>query len=310
MTHEKSIKELSLSERIGLELLWCFVSIFSILPRVVKYYVVEEIIFFIFYYILHYRQKVVDENLKNSFPEKSAKERAAIRRKFYYTLSEMFVNTLNMAHMPVIKALQVLKVENLDEHLDRIEGRDWIAMMAHYGCWEYGFYWSHYNRHHELVAVYHPLHSQVINQLYRRLRTFDGAMTVPMQEFMRFYLRHHEHGIDGKRMAIALIADQNPPKLPKSHWIKFLNQDTIFFDGGEKIALKCKMPIYFVWMDRTARGCYKIRFEQIYDGAEAVAENEITERYARKLEEMIRRRPELWMWSHRRWKHKRNDPES
>lgn len=58
-------------------------------------------------------------------------------------------------------------------------------------------------------------------------------------------------------------------------------------------------------MDRVRRGFYEMSFECIYDGEEEVAEHEITERYVRRLESMIRERPELWMWSHRRWKHKR-----
>ncbi len=302
--------DLNIFQRLALESLWLTVRLFAILPRWFKYYVVEEILFFLLYHVLRYRRKVVDENLANSFPEKSAEERHEIRRKFYYTLSEAFINTLNMAHMPLKKAHSVLKVENLDEHLSDIEGRDWLAMMAHFGCWEYGFYWSHYDPTDELVAVYHPLHSPVIDILFQRLRTFEGAMTIPMKECLRFYLRNREKGIDGKRIVLALIADQNPPRRPDSHWFRFLNQDTIFFDGGEKLALKCQIPAYFVWMDRLERGRYTIRFECIYDGEETVAENEITERYVRLLERMICRRPELWMWSHRRWKHKRNDANS
>ncbi len=302
--------DLNIMQRIALESLWLMVRLFAILPRWFKYYVVEELIFALLYHVLRYRRKIVDRNLANSFPEKSDKERATIRRHFYYTLSETFVNTLNMGHMPLKKAQSVLKVEQLDEHLENIMGRDWIAMMAHHGCWEYGFYWPHYNPQNMLVAVYHPLHSPVMEMLYQRLRTFDGAMTVPMRECLRFYLRNRDAGINGKRIVLALIADQTPPKRPESHWFRFLNQDTIFFDGGEKLALKCQLPVYFVWMDRVTRGRYVIHFEQLYDGVEQVADNEITERYVRKLEQMIRHRPELWMWSHRRWKHKRDNGNS
>ena len=98
----------------------------------------------------------------------------------------------------------------------------------------------------------------------------------------------------------------NPPRRPDSRWFRFLNQDTIFFDGGEKLALRCQLPVYFVKMERLRRGRYEMSFELIYDGKEEVAEYEITQRYVRMLEAEIRRRPELWMWSHRRWKHKRN----
>ena len=105
---------------------------------------------------------------------------------------------------------------------------------------------------------------------------------------------------------MGLIADQNPPRRPDSHWFRFLNQDTIFFDGGEKLALKCRLPVYFVRLERRRRGCYEMSFVPIYDGEEPVGPNEITERYVRLLEAEIRRCPELWIWSHKRWKHKRD----
>ena len=142
--------------------------------------------------------------------------------------------------------------------------------------------------------------------LYQRLRNGDYATTVSMKESLRFYLRNRERGIRGKNLVMGLIADQNPPRRPDSHWFRFLNQDTIFFDGGEKLALRCHLPVYFVKMDRLSRGRYEMSFEPIYDGEEEVAEHEITERYVRLLESEIRRRPELWIWSHRRWKHKRD----
>ena len=126
-----------------------------------------------------------------------------------------------------------------------------------------------------------------MERLYQRLRNYENSMTVAMKDSLRFYLRNRECGVDGKNLVMGLIADQNPPRRPDSHWFRFLNQDTIFFDGGEKLALRCKLPVYFVRMDRLRRGRYQMSFEPIYDGVEQVAEYEITERYVRKLEAMI-----------------------
>lgn len=298
--------ELNFVQKIGLEALWYSARTFAVMPYWFKYYVVENVLFFLLYYCLRYRMNVVRTNLRNSFPEKSAEERAVIARRFYRTLAEIFVDTVNMAHMTRKKACKVLTVKGFDEHYRAVHGRDWIAMPAHFGCWEYCAYWCHYERSQMLVAVYHPLRSPVMECFYRRLRDFENSMAVAMSESLRFYLRHREKGIDGKNLVLGLIADQNPPRRPDSHWFRFLNQDTIFFDGGEKLAVRCKLPVYFVRMERIRRGRYEMSFELIYDGVEQVAENEITERYVRRLEAEIRRRPELWMWSHRRWKHKRN----
>lgn len=298
--------DLNLMQRIGLETLWLCAYVFSVLPRWFKYYVVENLFYFLLYYGIRYRMSVVKTNLRNSFPEKSERELAGIRRRFYRTLAEIFVDTLDLAHLTPAKGRAALKVKGLEEHLKRVEGRDWIAMTAHYGCWEYCSFWGLYAPTQIVVAVYHPLRSRVMEALYQRLRNGDYATTVSMKESLRFYLRNRDKGIRGKNLVMGLIADQNPPRRPDSHWFRFLNQDTIFFDGGEKLALRCRLPVYFVKMDRLSRGRYEMSFEPIYDGEEEVAEHEITERYVRLLESEIRRRPELWIWSHRRWKHKRD----
>lgn len=302
--------ELNIAQRIWLECLWQSSRLFAVMPYWFKYYVVENVLFVLLCYCLRYRVKVVKNNLKNSFPEKSGKELAAIRRKFYLTLAEVIVDTINMTHMGVEKARRMVRVKDFEAHCDAVHGRDWIAMTAHYGCWEYCGLWGVYAPNQITVAVYHPLSNSVMECFYQRLRNQHNSVAVPMKESLLFYLRHRDAGIDGKRLVIGLIADQNPPRRPDSHWFRFLNQDTIFFDGGEKLAVRCHLPVYFVNIVRLQRGCYELSFEQIYDGKEQLAEYEITERYVCKLEAMIRECPELWMWSHRRWKHKRSQGDS
>ena len=298
--------ELTPMQRIGLESLWLGARVFAAMPYWFKYYVVENLIFVLLRYCLRYRMKVVKTNLRNSFPEKDERELAVIRRRFYRTLAEIFVDTINLAGLTPEKGRSLLTVKGLEEQKERVGGRDWIAMTAHFGCWEYCSFWGLYDPTQIVVAVYHPLRSRIVEAFYQRLRNGDYATTVAMKESLRFYLRNRAGGIGGRNLVMGLIADQNPPRRPDSRWFRFLNQDTIFFDGGEKLALRCQLPVYFVKMERLRRGRYEMSFELIYDGKGEVAEYEITQRYVRMLEAEIRRRPELWMWSHRRWKHKRN----
>lgn len=298
--------ELTPMQRIGLESLWLGARVFAAMPYWFKYYVVENLIFVLLRYCLRYRMKIVKTNLRNSFPEKDERELAVIRRRFYRTLAEIFVDTINLAGLTPEKGRSLLTVKGLEEQKERVGGRDWIAMTAHFGCWEYCSFWGLYDPTQIVVAVYHPLRSRIVEAFYQRLRNGDYATTVAMKESLRFYLRNRAGGIGGRNLVMGLIADQNPPRRPDSRWFRFLNQDTIFFDGGEKLALRCQLPVYFVKMERLRRGRYEMSFELIYDGKEEVAEYEITQRYVRMLEAEIRRHPELWMWSHRRWKHKRN----
>ncbi len=203
--------DLTILQRFWLEALWLGARAFAVMPYWFKYYVVENLLFGLLYYCLRYRMKVVKTNLRNSFPGKSERELALIRRRFYRTLSEIFVDTINMAYMNEEKGRTVLTVKDVEKHVEAVHGRDWIAMTAHFGCWEYCSYWGLYERSQMLVAVYHPLRSKVMEELYRRLRNYENSMTVSMKESLRFYLRNRAKGVDGKNLVMGLIADQNPP---------------------------------------------------------------------------------------------------
>ena len=127
---------------------------------------------------------------------------------------------------------------------------------------------------------------------------------MPMKQVAREVMRRQT---SGRSVAVAMIADQTPPWPLIQNWTMFLGRETPFIMGMEKMARKFHLPVAFLHMDKVKRGYYTGWFEVIYDGWEDVPEHEITRRYAEKLEAMIRRRPELWMWSHRRWKHKKEN---
>lgn len=296
-------EKLNFGQRIALELLWGFCLFFSWLPYWFKYYVVEEVIYFLLRYVLRYRRRVICENLRNSFPEKSEAERRRIMGGAYLNLAEMFVNTLNLAGSSNELCRACAMVPDWEETEREVAGRDWIAMSGHVGCWEYCSFLGLYDYEHLLFGVYHPLKNRVMEALYHRLRRRDNMIAVPMKEVVRCYMRHKADPQAG-HISLGLLADQNPPRRPDSHWFDFLNQKTIFFDGGEKLARRFHMPVYFTHIRQVKRGYYEMQFIRIYDGDEPVADNVITERYVRLLEEMIREEPALWLWSHRRWKHK------
>ncbi len=301
--------DLHLGQRIALELLWGFARLIAVVPYQIKYYVFEPILFFIFCDLLHYRRRVILDNLRRSFPERDERSLRRLARKYYHTLAEMFIDTMNLSYMPPRKIRRYFTIENLDQMRAMTRGRDWIACMAHYGCWELGSFMSYYDETIMAIGIYHPLRSAVLDCFYRRLRTTRYSVPVAKREAMRFYLHHRDTGYNGRRLALGMIADQNPPRRPDAHWYRFLNQDTVFYDGPEQLALRYGMPVLFTDVYRVGRGRYRIRFEQLYDGEEPIGKHAVTERYVRRLERMIQERPELWMWSHRRWKQKHDAEE-
>ena len=173
--------DLTILQRFWLETLWLGARVFAVMPYWFKYYVVENLLFVLLYYCLRYRMKVVKTNLRNSFPEKSERELAVIRRRFYRTLSEIFVDTINMAYMNEEKGRTVLTVKDVEKHVEAVHGRDWIAMTAHFGCWEYDSFLALYTGEHYLAAVYHPLENKVIDAVYMRLRRRRNIRLIPMK---------------------------------------------------------------------------------------------------------------------------------
>lgn len=278
----------------------------GLLPYRVVYYGLVPLIWFIIYKVFHYRKKVVVENLRNSFPEKSWKEIKTIRSKFYLHLAELFVDTVTLSSISERKMRRRFQFLNNEEQEVAVAGRSWICAMAHCGSWEYTISYALYTDH-RVGAVYRPLHNRVFDRYYSYVRSRFGAIPVPMDAVAKEMIRTRRENLPP--MAVAMIADQTPPWFTIRRWFDFLHQPTPFFMGIEKLALKYGLPVYFLNIHKVGRGHYTAEFVSLYDGEETVEEFEITERYARLLEEMIRHQPELWLWSHRRWKHK-PDPQA
>lgn len=292
-------KGLKWHQKMGLELLWIFSLTVSHTPRFFKYYILKPIVAFILI-LSQYRHKVIISNLTNSFPEKSEKEIKKIARRYYFFMGEVVIDTINLVGASEKRKDHVVEWVNAKETNEKQQGKDWIAMGAHYGCWEYLLLLSRQLDNSKLIGVYHPMASIVFEYFYRRLRNVsDKLIQVPMKQTILHFLRNRKNGYG---TVMGLVADQSPTLRPDTHWFKFLNQHTAFHDGGEAMALKFNLPVYFAYSKRIAPGRYIIRFDEIYDGTENVAPHEITERYVKKLESMIMECPEIWMWSHRRWK--------
>jgi len=304
------ISELNIAQRISLEVLWGFAWGFAVTPYWFKFYVVAPLLDFVLRCLLHYRRRVIWENLTNSFPEKSEAELKRIMKGYYRNLAEVFVGTMNMAHMPLKKIRRYVITPDFVEQSRHFEGSDVIVAFAHYGLWELGAFWDHLRPEWVSIGVYKPLHSAVMDCFYQRLRTTPYSYPVSKREVMRFYLRNREQGWEGRKLAIGLIADQSAHLRPDSHWYHFLNQDTLFYDGPEQLALRYHLPVAYADFDRTKPGVYTIRVEMLYDGKEELPKYALTERYVRRLEQVICKRPELWMRSHRRWKNKRTPDEA
>ena len=290
---------LNITQKISLELLWILCRGFALLPHCIRHHFFGTLCFLLLCDVLHYRRKVIMDNLRRSFPDKSVKELQKICRGTYKNLAEQIINTISQAGVSDKTLMHRMKVNDADKIQNEIGDRSAIMLTAHFGPWEAGSTVSLVVPDQTFVAVYHKLTNPVIDELMKRIRQHTNVELVDMKHTMRHFIDNRNK----RPMAMGLIADQNPVLRANMHWYKFLHQWTAFFEGGETLALKYHLPVYYFSPKRLSAGHYEGTFTLIYDGEEQVEPYTITERYVRLLENDINAHPEMWMWSHRRWKH-------
>jgi Kdo2-lipid IVA lauroyltransferase/acyltransferase len=266
------------------------------------FFFISPIIFFLFYYVIAYRKKVVFMNLRNAFPKKSEQEIKKIAKKFYWHLGDLIFEKIKLFHYNKNQLNKHFSLKNagiFDE--DYIHGRSVVLVSGHYNNWEMMLGIHNEIKHHRL-ALYHPLQNKFIDQVLFKNRSKTGTEPVSMQNYLRRLIECNNKKILTNSW---FIADQSaPPESP--FWTDFLNQDTPFFTGAEKIARNFNYPVYFMHMRKVRRGVYEAEFTKLFDQPKNEPEFAITEAIVRMLEKEIINEPQYWLWSHRRWKHKRH----
>ena len=224
--------------RIQYALLMGACRITGMFPNRLLYHALAPFICFVLHRIVRYRLTVVRTNLSNSFPEKSAAELREIETKFYRHLSEVFVDTIKLATISRKEILERMVYRDVEAQEEAMRGRNWISAMSHYGSWELTINYACHSDH-RVLAVYRPLHSEAFDLFYHKARSRFGTQPVPMNNILQETLKSKRKG--ARPVSVALIADQTPPWHEIKHWYRFLGQDTPFFSGVEKMALRLKI---------------------------------------------------------------------
>ncbi len=256
------------------------------------------------FYIIGYRKKIVIENLKKSFPEKSEQEIKKITKQFYKHFCDVIFETLKLITISVPEfkkrfALTPTAIELFQKF--ELQQQSVIGVMGHSGNWEWGAIAPQFYFKQLLTGVYHPLSNKNFDAFMLKLRGRMGGNIVAMNNLLRELITLRQ-----KKTAtiVGLIADQTPPP-EGSHWAVFLNQDTPIFLGPEKLAKKFNYPVIYVSVKKIKRSYYQMDAELITDTPNELADGVITDLHTKALEKNIRDQPPFWLWSHRRWKHKK-----
>lgn len=296
-------------ENCVVSLLWAMCWLLSIQPRFIRYGLLAPFVSFLMRRVIGYRKAIVLKQLHDSFPNKSEAEITEICRRYYRHLAELIVGTLSLAGMNDRRRKRDTEFNFPDNFQEVVAGRNVVVLTAHYGFWEIALNLNLAVSTHHFVVAYRPLKSPIMDKLYKRFRKSRGVDVVPSNLFMRYYVANR-NGLDGKNIMVGLISDQNCPPSKGCCWHNFLNHDSLFFDGGEQLARKFGLPVFYMELERIGAGRYRHNYTLIYDGSEEVRPHEITERYVRCLERTIEAKPEYWVWSHKRWKNRpREDSE-
>jgi len=276
-----------------------FVLLFAIVPFWLLY-IFSDFLYFILYKVFKYRVSVVRDNLKKSFPEKSKEELKKIERLSYKNLSDITVESLKAFTMSKEEIFARHKVINEDD-LRYLYGKcgGIIALPNHYGNWEWGAM-SCMQLEWKGVALYKPLSNKHLNTYVKRNRSRMGTQLVSIYDTARNFVENKNN-----KKNYVMASDQSPSNAKKAYWVDFLGRETAFLHGPELYAKKYNYPAVFIDIQRVKRGYYELNLTVLTDEPQKLKDGELTQMLASKLEEVIRKKPENWLWSHKRWKLKR-----
>lgn len=251
--------------------------------------------------VIRYRRRVVEDNLRTSFPEKSPAEINRIRRGFYRFLTDYFFETVKLTTMSKSTMFKRMRFEGIEQAVKAMErGRSVTLYLGHYCNWEWvSSLPLHFHGDAIGGQIYHPLENAASDRLFLKLRGRWGAYSIKLHETLKVVKRWIG---EGRVSMIGYIADQVPGWNGIHCWVDFLNHDTPVYSGPERIARLLHSEVYYLDMHRPRRGYYVGKFIRMAEDANECEKFFLTREYFRLLETSIRRAPAYWLWSHRRWK--------
>lgn len=282
-------------------LLSFFVRILSYIPFSLLY-LISDFLFFLVYYIFRYRRRIVRKNLIESFTDKNRKEIIIIEKRFYHFFVDMMLESIKLTSMSKDEMKRRVVFKNFDEVNTVLrDGKSIGLYLGHYANWEWC---SSIPLHLEGdvigAQIYHKLKDENMDRLMLRIRERMGAHCVDMRKTARYA---NELITEHKNCIIGFIADQSPRWKDSRHFIPFLNHNVPVLTGTEKIIKHYGFEPFFLKVRKVKRGYYEAEFVRMHDNPQSLPDFELTSIYFDMLEQMIKENPELYLWTHNRFKY-------
>ncbi len=281
-------------------LLYSIIRILSHIPFRVMYFI-SDCLFYLVYYVFRYRRRIVRKNLTESFTSKSEKEIIKIEKQFYHFFVDMILESVKLASASKDEIKRRMSFKNIEEVNETLkQGKSISLYLGHYANWE----WCssiplHLESDVTSAQIYHKLSNQNMDRLMLCIRERMGAVCVDMRKTARYAT---ELVANRKVCIIGFIADQSPKKVESHHFLHFLNHNTPVLTGTEKITKHYGFEAFFLNVKRVKRGYYEAEFIKLHDNPQSLPDYELTSLYYRMLEKCINTHPELYLWSHNRFR--------
>lgn len=279
----------------------CFrlvVGLFAITPFS-GLYKLSDFLAWILYRILKYRYRTIKNNLSKSFPQKSPDEIENIIQNFYTNLSDVMLESIKGISLPrevFLRRYTFLNPEIFDDFYKKEQHL--FVLASHYANWEWGALAFGWQVTQQCVGIYKPIKNPYIDQYIRNSRAKNGMSLESMYQLLPVFKKYQN-----RPSLYVFISDQTPSNPKRAFWLKFLNQHTPCMRGVDSFARRLNYPVLYADAQRVKRGFYEITFEVLTENPKEMNPNDITTVYMKKLEKIIKEKPEDWLWSHKRWKH-------
>ena len=286
-------------------LIYPFLWIVSQLPFRLLYFV-SDILYVFMFHVFGYRKKTVKMNLELVFPEKTDIERNKIIKAFYHHLCDMILEAIKSMNISADDMKLRFKFTNIDIITNFEKQNKSISLMcAHYGSWEWIFILQSYTTH-KTFAIYKRLSNKYFDKLFRRIRARYNSNLITTKEAVATLIENKKNGL----LTInGFVSDQTPKKNKAYHWKEFMGIKVPVHTGAEMLSKKLDMPVVFFSVKRVKRGFYETTFQVLADNPKKISDYEITDKFLKLVEKQIYEAPEYYLWTHKRWKHKKtNNP--
>lgn len=265
-------------------------------------YKISDGLYFLLYYILKYRKGIVYDNLRRAFPKKSKLEIEVIAKQNFRNLADTLIESIKLFGISKkeFRRRMQLSDDELTNHYFA-EGKPVIAISGHFGNWEYGAIMNEYIKH-QLIILYKPLKNKMLNEEIVQSRSRFGLKIWSNRNTQALFVESF-----AKSPMYVFIGDQNPSNPRKAYWSTFLGRNTCFYTATARYALQYNLPILSFYIRRLKRGFYTMDTFELVADPQQFTQNEICEKIVREYERQVLLDPSNWLWTHKRWKHQKED---